>query len=168
VTVVTQNVDGLHELAGSSRVYAVHGSLYETIYLDGRLRGHLSRAEVGGVVQALQPIRNPSASFEQLQEAIAPLMGLEAIGPYRPRIVMFGDTLAEPDWAQAQKAVANCDCLLSVGTSGVVYPAAMLPDLARRKGATVAAIDPEPVEGYMWLKGKAATLLPMLVAEAFG
>ncbi|HEY4310864.1 MAG TPA: Sir2 family NAD-dependent protein deacetylase [Pirellulales bacterium] len=167
VTVITQNIDGLHELAGSSRVHTIHGTLYETMYLDGRPRGPSSRAEIANVVQALRPLCAPSATFDQLQEAVAPLMGMDADGPYRPKIVMFGDLLSEPDWSRAQQAASECDFLLAVGTSGIVYPAATLPHLARRNGATVAAIDPQPVEGYIWLEGNAATLLPSLVAEAF-
>jgi NAD-dependent deacetylase len=167
VNVITQNIDGLHELAGSSRVHAIHGTLYETMYLDGRQRGRLTRAEIADVVQALRPLCDSSATFDQLQQAVAPLMGMDVDGPYRPKIVMFGDLLSEPDWSRAQQAASDCDYLLVVGTSGIVYPAATLPDLARRNGATVVAIDPQPVDGYIWLEGNAATLLPSLVAEAF-
>lgn len=168
VTVVTQNVDGLHELAGSNRIHSIHGTLFETVYVDGRSRGRVTRAEIAGVASALQPLCTPATTVDQLQAAIAPLMGAEVAGMYRPKIVLFGDALAEPDWTAAQEAVSDCDLLLVVGTSGMVYPAAMLPDQARRRGATVAAIDPEPVEGFIWLEGMAGEVLPALVAEAFG
>jgi NAD-dependent deacetylase len=168
VTVITQNVDGLHEMAGSSLVHTIHGTLYETVYLDGSPRGLLSRADVASVVQSLRPLCCPQATFEQLQEAVKPLMGMAVGGPYRPKIVMFNERMAEPDWTLAQQAVRQCDYLLSVGTSGTVYPAATLPEQARRHGATVAVIDPQPMDGYIWLEGRATTLVPAFVAEAFG
>ena len=79
-------------------------------------------------------MQSSTASFEELQTAIAPLMGMDHGGIYRPKLVMFGDLLAEPDWTHAREAIGKCDVLLSVGTSGIVYPAATLPDL---RGDTV-------------------------------
>lgn len=61
----------------------------------------------------------------------------------------------------------ECDVFLSVGTSGAVYPAAMLPNDAAKAGATVIAVDPQPCDGY-WLQGTAADVLPKLVSDAFG
>lgn len=167
VTVVTQNIDALHEAAGSRAVHAVHGSLYETVYLDGRERGPVSRDVVAGVVAALGPICQETAAFEELLAAVEPLMGADAGGPYRPKIVLFGDQLAEPEWTLAQDAVQDCECMLSVGTSGTVYPAAMLPDMARAAGATVIGVDPQRVDADIWLAGAAATVLPALVAAAY-
>ena len=167
VTVVTQNVDGLHELAGSTCVHAVHGTLYETVYLNGLPRGCVSREDLARVVTALCPLCSGSSSIDDLQQAIEPLLGLDVGGPYRPKIVMFGDAMAEPAWSDAQQAINNCDFLLAIGTSGMVYPAATLPDVARRQGATVVAVDPEPVEGFIWLGGRATTVVPQLIAEAF-
>lgn len=168
VTVVTQNVDGLHEMAGSSLVHAIHGALCETVYLDGNLRSSLARLDIANVVEALRPLCNRRTTTTELQQAIRPLMGAEDQGIYRPKIVMFNEVLSEPDWTLAQQSVRECDFLLSIGTSGTVYPAATLPDIARRHGATVAVVDPQPVEGYIWLEGTASSLVPSLVTEAFG
>jgi NAD-dependent deacetylase len=66
VSVITQNIDALHEAAGSRAVYAVHGSLYETMYLDGTERGPVARDVVSSVVAALGPLCREPVAFEQL------------------------------------------------------------------------------------------------------
>ena len=80
---------------------------------------------------------------------------------------MFGDALAEPAWTKACRTVDECDLLLSVGTSGAVYPAAMLPDWAEGAGATVITVDPQ-ASGGCALQGNAGTVLPKLINDAFG
>jgi NAD-dependent deacetylase len=168
VTVVTQNIDALHEAAGSRAVHAVHGSLYETMYLDGTERGPVPRDVVSSVVAALGPLCQEPVAFEQLITAVEPLMGADERGPYRPKIVLFGDQLAEPEWMLAQEAASECECMISVGTSGTVYPAADLPNMARAAGAKVIGVDPQPVDADIWLPGAAGTVLPALVAAAYG
>lgn len=168
VTVITQNIDALHEAAGSRAVHAVHGSLYQTVYLDGAERGPVSRDVVAGVVATLRPLCNEGATLEALLAAAEPLMGADTGGPYRPKIVLFGDQLAEPEWMLAQEAAQDCELMISIGTSGTVYPAAMLPDMARSAGATVIGVDPQRVDADIWLAGAAATVLPALVAAAHG
>lgn len=168
VTVVTQNIDGLHEAAGSSAVRNVHGTLYETALLDGQFHGRIEREELGAMAAVLRPLAEGPATFESLLAALAPLMGVDERGLYRPRIVMFGDMLAEPDWTLAKQAAQACDLMLSVGTSGEVYPAAMLPAMARDAGAPVIGIDPDHIDCDIWLGGKAGEILPGLLAAAFG
>ena len=86
----------------------------------------------------------------------------------RPRIVLFGEAMAEPDWTHAQQDVGDCDVMLVVGTSGLVYPAAALPSWAKQAGATVVVVDPNPHEDAdLWLPGMAGEVLPRLVREAF-
>lgn len=167
VTVITQNVDGLHEAAGSSRVLTVHGRMFETVNADGSRRGTVSRDEVIAMVEALRPLCRPSVDFAELMTAVAPLIGFTEAGLYRPNIVLFGESLCEPDWRYAVVAAECSDFFLSVGTSATVYPAAGLPVSAKRAGATVVAIDPLPVANTPWLAGAAGEILPALIKEAF-
>jgi NAD-dependent deacetylase len=76
--------------------------------------------------------------------------------------------MAEPAWTKALAAARRCDCVVQVGTSGTVMPAAMLPMEAKAAGAKVITIDPSGVEGDVWIQGMAATALPRLLEAAFG
>jgi len=110
-TLVTQNVDGLHQLAGNGNVLEVHGSLRRT------------RCTECGAVRdrGLDPL------------ADLPTCELCA-GLLRPDIVWFGEMLPTMVWERAVEAAETCDVLLVVGTSAVVHPAAGLINLARRAG----------------------------------
>ena len=98
--------------------------------------------------------------------AIRPLAGLGFRGLHLPRIVLFNDSMAEPAWTKASEAVQNCDCMIQVGISGTVMPAAMLPKEAKEP-EPIITIDPSEGEGDIWLRGTAATMLPELVRTAF-
>jgi NAD-dependent deacetylase len=168
VTVVTQNIDGLHQEASSSEVWEVHGSVFEIVTSEGDPLRRLSRRELGVVVEQLRRLLSDGFDEAAAWQALGPILGWSASGFYRPNIVLFGEPMAEPAWTRACQACDHCECLLAVGTSGVVYPAAMLPEQARSVGAKVITISPEPAFGEIWLDGTAAGTLPMLVAEAYG
>lgn len=91
-------------------------------------------------------------------------------GLHVPRLVHFGDAMAERAWTHALEAARRCDCLVQVGTSGMVLPATMLPLETKAAGAKVITIDPNEGEGEgdVWLQGTATALLPLLVQTAFG
>jgi len=116
---VTQNVDGLHALAGSRDLVEVHGSLWQT------------RCTRCGREEEDRRGALP----------VPPSCG-ECGGLTRPAVVWFGEPLAAGDLARAAAAVRAADLLLVLGTSAVVYPVAGLPELAR--DATVVEINPEP------------------------
>jgi len=118
VTIVTQNIDGLHQLAGSDRVIELHGSLWRI------------RCDRCG---------NRSEGRE------APLAELKCTcgGWWRPDIVWFGDNLIEDLIEEALDAIKRCDLLVSIGTSAVVFPAAHMPLHARSAGAKLVEINPE-------------------------
>lgn len=119
VDIVTQNIDGLHQRAGSERVLELHGSLWRV------------RCDACGTQRT--SLENP------LQDLLC------RCGAYwRPDIVWFGDHLDGAVLAAAEQALLACDLLVSIGTSGMVHPAAVLPQLARRQGATLVEINPEP------------------------
>ena len=110
-TLVTQNVDGLHRVAGSRNVLEVHGSLRRTRCLGcGEIEDQGLR-EMEGV---------PSCE--------------SCSGVLRPDIVWFHETLPPDVWAAAEAAAFDCDVFLVVGTSAVVYPAASLIPLAKGGG----------------------------------
>jgi NAD-dependent deacetylase len=166
--VVTQNIDGLHQEAGSTTVYEVHGSLLKIATRGGKFIKELSRREMLSVVAALDRARRGRFTLPRVLAAIRPLAGVGRRGVYRPRVVLFTDAMAEPDWSASVNAARHCDCLIQVGCSGMVYPAAMVPRDAKSAGARVIAIDPAECPADLWLPGTAATVLPALVQAAFG
>jgi NAD-dependent deacetylase len=126
VTVVTQNVDNLHERAGSDPVHHVHGSIFEFRCADCALPYTGQLPDMSEPVLELEP---PSCSCG---------------GLIRPDVVWFGEQLPEEPWQRAVEATQAADVLVVVGTSAIVYPAAGLPELALARGATVVEVNPEP------------------------
>ena len=125
VDVVTQNVDDLHERAGVKGVQHLHGSLFAPRCSDCGQPG-----EFAGM-----PPLEPVAS-------LAPPCCRNCQGFIRPGVVWFGESLPMEAWQRTEALIADCDVLLVVGTSGVVYPAAALPAAARQAGKWVAEINP--------------------------
>ena len=93
-------------------------------------------------------------------------------GKLRPGVVWFGESMPGGALDDAFAAARHCDVLISVGTSGVVYPAAEMPERAWRAGATVIHVNPQPnvthSEREYALGGSAGEVLPQLFEEAFG
>ena len=144
----TQNVDGLHQRAGSRAVTELHGSIVTSRCID-----------------CGAPVASPTASAPEGGVARCPACG----GLVRPDVVWFGEMLPEAAIASATQAAGVADVYLSVGTSSVVYPAAGLPPLAKRSGAYVAEINPTPSE-IAWqldeqVPGAAGAVLPDLVSR---
>ena len=157
LTVVTQNVDDLHERAGSRDVVHLHGSL------------HAPRCSACAEPFALAPgIPAEPEGGRRLEPPRCASCGAAV----RPGVVWFGESLPRVAWLRAQRAVEDCELLLTVGTSGLVHPAAGLPALARRAGATVVVVNPEPsaldAVAHHVLRGPAGEQLPALLAAAFG
>jgi NAD-dependent deacetylase len=127
VSVVTQNVDDLHERAGSAPVHHLHGSLFEfrCASCDFPYSGALP--EMPEPALEVQPPRCPRCG-----------------GLIRPDIVWFGEQLPEEPWQQAVEATQAADVMVVVGTSAIVYPAAGLADLALSRGTVVIEVNPEP------------------------
>jgi len=125
--VVTQNVDGLHERAGTRHVLRLHGSIWHVRCLRSCAHG---------------------APREVLDVPLTPLPPRCGCGaPLRPDVVWFGEPLDQRTWSAAERAASRADVLLSIGTSSQVYPAAALIPLARAAGAFVVEINPEPSAG---------------------
>jgi len=169
VTVVTQNIDRLHSDAGSTIVHEVHGSLFEIVGRRGRFVRLLSRGDMLRLVESLRRAARSRLALGRLLAAVRPMLGLGLRGIYRPKVVLFGEALAQPDWDLACRATSQCDVMITVGTSGTVMPAAGLPAKTRATGATLISVDPETAGLHdLWLPGRAATVLPALVDAAFG
>jgi NAD-dependent deacetylase len=146
VTVVTQNVDGLHQAAGSTDVVELHGSIRRYKCLSGQHTG-FTPADFAG--QTERPPRCPRCG-----------------AMLRPDVVWFGELLPPAALDRAFELSAGCDAMLVVGTSGAVQPAASLPGLARRSGALVIDVNPERDEiarvAEIFLQGPAGAILPKL------
>ncbi|WP_308198538.1 NAD-dependent deacylase [Rhodococcus sp. ARC_M5] len=154
VDIATQNVDDLHERAGAEVLAHVHGSLFEPYCSDCGTRTHL---DTSGCTETDSEQRIPPPECS--------LCG----GLVRPGAVWFGESLPEDAWAAAEASVREADLVLVVGTSGVVYPFAGLPAIARSAGATVVEINPVETEisdmaDHRW-RTTAAVGLPALVAQ---
>lgn len=152
LTLITQNVDDLHERAGSQGALHLHGSIFEPRCFT-----------------CAKPYTFEGVPAMDEEQAIAPPPCKACGDPVRPGVVWFGEALPEAELEAAFAAAENCDCFLSIGTSGVVQPAAQLPVLAVEAGAWVAHINPEAidVEGSkeFSLVGKAGSLLPQLLKQ---
>ncbi|HMN21435.1 MAG TPA: NAD-dependent protein deacylase [Ottowia sp.] len=151
LTVVTQNVDGLHQAAGSPDVLALHGNLSEDRWLDPcPLAG---RGAPGCGAALAEPGRPPRC--------------VQCGNPLRPAVVWFGEMLPERALARAEQAAAACELMLVVGTSGQVWPAAGLVHAARAAGARVVVVNPAPTElddvAHVVLSGTSVQLLPRLL-----
>lgn len=167
VTVVTQNIDALQQAAGSTIVREIHGSLFEIVTLRGRFVRLVSRPRMVRMVESLRRAARSWAPLGRLLWAIRPVLGLGRRGIHRPNVVLFGEAMSEPAWTLALEAARSCDCMITVGTSGLVMPAAMLPSEARSAGAVIITIDPVCGGGDFWLRGPSAEILPALVKAAF-
>ena len=126
-TLVTQNVDGLHERAGTRNVVRFHGSIWE-----------------------LSCWRSCGASPGRWRDDTTPLPAIPPPCPHcgglaRPGVVWFGEAI-DPAVLEESLAALDCDVCLVVGTSAVVYPAAGLADEARRRGAYTIEINPEATD----------------------
>jgi NAD-dependent deacetylase len=162
-TVVTQNVDNLHREAGNSKVYELHGNMFRL-----RCLGCGQKKNIGK--EALRALMMPM--IEELRKSdLSKLINLlpeceKCRNKMRPDFVSFGEPVQLLD--DAISAVSACDLMLIIGTSGVVYPAASLPMMARSRGARVIEINPQKSDmthlADIFLQGTAANVLPELVA----
>lgn len=163
--VVTQNVDGLHQAAGSHRVVELHGSFARTVCLLCGGREHVGReAFLAGLDRAVVGLR--SAFVPSLASLLPRCWRCQ--GPARPDFVAFGEAVEA--FEEAEELARGCRALLVVGTSGEVYPAAALPEKARSAGATVIDVSagPTDVRSDLRLQGNAGAVLPALADRVLG
>jgi NAD-dependent deacetylase len=149
VTLITQNVDRLHQAAGSKDVIELHGTLWVWRCVDCG-----TEAEERGPAFTTHPPLCPCG------------------GQRRPGVVWFGEQLPGEAILQAQQAAGSCRLFMSLGTSSVVHPAAGLVDLALRNTARILEINPQETphstRSHWSIRGMTGEILPRLVGEAMG
>ncbi len=148
-TLITQNVDGLHQRAGSRNVIELHGNI---------TRVRCSRCE---------------ARFEEWEQPESGVPPCPRCGAkLRPDVVWFGEMLPPRELNRAMVAAQSCQVFFSIGTSAVVEPAASLPHLARLAGARLVEVNlnETPLTPYAdyFLQGKSGEVLPALVKQVWG
>jgi len=142
-TLVTQNIDGLHQAAGSRDVIELHGSIW---------RARCFACGMGHNIRELKDDDGvPSC--------------LDCGGNLRPDVVLFGEMLPAGAFERGAAVAGFCDLCFVVGTSAVVYPAASIPEIAHATGAYVVEVNPEltPLSEFCdeVLTGKAGEILPL-------
>lgn len=143
-TLITQNIDGLHDRAGSKNIAKLHGDIW-------MLRCTVCNRE-------REDFRTPLPELPP---------HCDCGGLLRPAVVWFGEMLPAGVWSKAEFAASRADVFLTIGTSSVVYPAAGLIDVAQMGKAMVVEINPQPT-GYseqvdICLRGPAGEVLPQLL-----
>lgn len=145
LTLVTQNVDGLHQLAGSEGVIEYHGNILRDRCTREQLPSE-RRADTGG--ETLPRCARCGALL-------------------RPDVVWFGEMIPSAALLASEAAAADCDVFLSVGTSSLVYPAAALATSAVLAGARVIEVNPNPTDltarAHAVLAGPSGRMLPALI-----
>ncbi|XP_062279678.1 NAD-dependent protein deacylase sirtuin-5, mitochondrial-like isoform X1 [Scomber scombrus] len=169
VTVVTQNIDELHRRAGSKNMLEIHGSLFRTRCMSC---GHEASNYKSPICAALKDKGAPDPKTEDAQIPEKELPRCEQTGCHgllRPAVVWFGETLDSDILNQAESVLDNCDLCLVVGTSSVVYPAAMFAPQVAARGVPVAEFNMEDTPATMRFKfhfhGPCGTTLPPALAR---
>jgi NAD-dependent deacetylase len=144
-TLVTQNIDGLHQKAGSKDVIELHGNIWRARCISCHARYDIP---AGDSRREHQP-RGCVSCGDRL----------------RPDVVLFGEMLPRGAFELAAESAQECELCIVVGTSGIVYPAASLPEIAKAAGAYLCEVNPERTALSELcdevLTGKAGELLPM-------
>jgi NAD-dependent deacetylase len=160
--VITQNVDGLHQEAGSREVVEVHGSLRDRVCLVCGGEEQVPREELlESLDRAVAALRG---AFIPSFASLLPRCGACG-GPARPAFVAFGQAVR--DFSRAESMARGCRAMLVVGTSGEVEPAAGLVRAAREAGARIVEVGPGPTwnPADLRLDGRAGRILPQLAAR---
>ena len=146
VTIITQNIDGLHRLSGSTTIIELHGNLRHYKCFDCEKPATIALEELGD-----EP---PHCAY--------------CNGLIRPDVVWFGEYLQEDALRAANAISRSSDLMLVVGTSGLVYPAAGMPALAKEFGATLIEVNPDETaisdQMDISLRGASGVVLPQIIA----
>lgn len=165
--VITQNIDELHKRAGTEDLIELHGSLFRTRCLKC---GHEAANHDSPICEALRDKGepDPSTTDAKIPEQELPRCNENSCGGLlRPAVVWFGEGLDKRITRRTMDEISSCDACLVVGTSSVVYPAAMYAPMAAQNGATVAEFNMEttPVtnEFGFHFQGPAGEMLPKAI-----
>jgi NAD-dependent deacetylase len=148
-TLITQNVDGLHRMAGNQHVLELHGNIQRVRCADCYTVTETWEEDIDSVPRCK-----------------------ECGGLLRPDVVWFGEALPRDQLEAAVEAARSCDVFFSIGTSGVVQPAASLAFAAHNRGALVVEVNAEPTpltsKANFALHGRSGEILPRLVEAVWG
>ncbi|MBP7733142.1 MAG: NAD-dependent deacylase [Caldisericia bacterium] len=143
LAVATQNIDGYHQSAGSGVVRELHGNIFKNKCLAEDICKNV------------------------FDSSVTPPKCLECGSFIRPDVVWFGEMLPEKEWSLARDDVQECDVYMVIGTSGMVWPAAGLPTIAKRKGAKIIIINTTESEidqrADVLIRGKSGEVLPQIL-----
>ncbi|HKP63752.1 MAG TPA: NAD-dependent protein deacylase [Polyangiales bacterium] len=155
-TLLTQNIDGLHQLAGSdpARVVEIHGTIRDVMCMRCSARGPMG------------PVLDRVRAGEEDPQC------RDCGGILKSATISFGQNLVAEDLARAEVAARQCDLLLAIGSSLGVYPIAGVVPLAKQSGAHIVIVNGTPTDmdglaDYV-LRGKIGEILPAIVADAVG
>ncbi|XP_004922940.1 NAD-dependent protein deacylase [Bombyx mori] len=169
ITVITQNVDGLHARAGTKRLIELHGNLYKTRCTKCK---EVLVNNDSPICEALANRGAPDSNMvgSDIPVKLLPHCKKAHCGALlRPHIVWFGESLEHDILEAAEHAMSTCDVCLVVGTSSVVYPAAMFAPQAALRGAIVAEFNIEPTPAtpdfHFYFEGPCGTTLPQALAD---
>jgi NAD-dependent deacetylase len=151
VTIVTQNVDDLHERAGSTRVIHLHGSAF---------------AYKCFACRRPMPLPEPApVDWESMRQHVrCPVCR----GHIRHDVVLFGEPLDQQLFAAARKAIRDCDVVLVIGTSNLIYPAAELPRYAMKRRKFVVEINPQATPMSSWVSARVQSSATVALAGLDG
>ena len=146
-TIITQNVDGLHQMAGNSDVIEFHGNMAWQRCMECDAHFKTSRVEITEI-----PPR------------------CDCGGILRPNAVLFGEMIPQEALWRSRQVATDCDVMLVIGTSAVVQPAALMPVVAKESGAKIIEINPErtPLTGEIsdyLIKGPAGDVMNGIMEE---
>lgn len=159
-TLVTQNVDGLHQAAGSDpeRVVEIHGTMRFVACLSCG-----TRTPMADVLERVRAGEDDPACTERMPEGVC-------AGILKSATISFGQNLVVDDLVRSEEAARHCDLLLAVGSTLGVYPAAGLVPTAYRAGARVVIVNGEPTEydsiADVFVRGPISEVLPAIVVES--
>ncbi|KAK0135090.1 NAD-dependent protein deacylase sirtuin-5, mitochondrial [Merluccius polli] len=169
VTLITQNIDELHRRAGSKDVLEIHGSLFKTHCMSC---GQESANHKSPICAALEGKGAPDPNTDDAQIPVNELPRCEDVdcrGLLRPAVVWFGETLDSNILTRVEEELDSCDLCLVVGTSSIVYPAAMFAPQVAARGVPVAEFNMENTPATMRFKfhfhGPCGTTLPPALAR---
>ncbi|KAL0966176.1 hypothetical protein UPYG_G00291920 [Umbra pygmaea] len=168
VVVITQVIDDLHHQAGSTHVLKIHGSLFETRCVSC---GHVTVNQRSPICAALEGKGSPEpdASDAKIPPELLPRCEKNNChGLLRPNVIWFGETLDSHVLTKVEAVLDTCDLCLVVGTSSIVYPAAMFAPQVASRGVPVAEFNtnttPETARFTYHFQGPCGTVLPLALA----
>ncbi len=147
VSLITQNIDGLHQKAGSKNIWELHGNIWK-----------LRCTEEGTITE----------NYDTPLKEIPPLCS-NCGALFRPHVVWFGESLSPTILQESIQLSSECDVMFVIGTSAVVQPAASLPFEASEAGAKIVEINPDPTPISLYadfsIRGKSGEILPLIDEE---